>query len=196
MDESVNFTRYQPCQQKGHYESFFQRANHPSEPKAFWIRYTIFSPDKHPEKAIGELWAIFFDGIEKKQIAVKKEILIEPDRKEIILNILKTITSKDYETQTNKMWVAVGCKLCNETGYKGRIGIYEAILTNSKIENTIREIPSEREISIAAADQDILNMQQDGIIKVLKGITSIDELERVVSLEVVPLEILPEILSF
>lgn len=77
MNETVNFTRYLTGQRKGHYESFFQRANHPSEPKAFWIRYTIFSPDKQPEKAIGELWAIYFDGISHKHIAVKKEIPFE-----------------------------------------------------------------------------------------------------------------------
>ena len=77
MNERVNFTRYQKGQRKGHYESFFQRANHPSEPKAFWIRYTIFSPDKHPEKAIAELWAIYFDGINHKHIKVKKEVFFE-----------------------------------------------------------------------------------------------------------------------
>ena len=77
MNETVNFTRYQKGQKKGHYESFFQRANHPSEPKAFWIRYTIFSPDNHPEKAIGELWAIYFDGITHQHISVKKEVLFE-----------------------------------------------------------------------------------------------------------------------
>lgn len=117
----------------------------------------------------------------------KKEIPLKSDKKEIILNILKTIKDDDYnKTQTEKIWTAVGCMACNKTGYKGRIGIYEAILTNSKIENVIRDNPSEREISIAAEDQGILNMQQDGIIKVLKGITSVDELGRVVNLEVAP----------
>ncbi len=77
MTESVNYTRYKKGQKKGHYESFFQRANYPTEPKAFWIRYTIFSPDNHPEKAIGELWAIYFDGISHQHIKVKKEIPFE-----------------------------------------------------------------------------------------------------------------------
>lgn len=77
MNETVNFTRYQRGQEKGHYESFFQRANHPSEPKAFWIRYTIFSPDNYPEKAIGELWAIYFDSITGNHVSVKKEVTFE-----------------------------------------------------------------------------------------------------------------------
>lgn len=74
MNESVNFTRYKIGQKNGHYESFFQRANHPDEPKAFWIRYTIFSPKNNSGNAIAESWAIFFDGKEKKHIAVKNEI--------------------------------------------------------------------------------------------------------------------------
>jgi hypothetical protein len=45
--QQVNWTRYQPGQATGHYESFFQRANHPTRPMAFWIRYTIFSPQNH-----------------------------------------------------------------------------------------------------------------------------------------------------
>jgi hypothetical protein len=70
----VNFTRYQLGQTAGHYESFFVRANHPSRPLAFWIRYTLFSPRQHPEEALGELWAIVFDGETKRHVAVKQEV--------------------------------------------------------------------------------------------------------------------------
>lgn len=74
--QAANNTRYKRGQKAGHYESFFQRANHPTLPLAFWIRYTIFSPAGNPENAIGELWAIWFDGVEGRQIAVKKEVPI------------------------------------------------------------------------------------------------------------------------
>ncbi|MEE2730146.1 MAG: hypothetical protein VYA55_04955 [Pseudomonadota bacterium] len=56
----------------GHYESYFLRANHPSRPLAFWLRYTIFAPKGHAEHNLGELWAILFDG-ESKRIVVAKE---------------------------------------------------------------------------------------------------------------------------
>ena len=46
----------------GHYESWFLRANHPVEPRAFWIRYTVFSPKGRSSGGLGELWAIYFDG--------------------------------------------------------------------------------------------------------------------------------------
>jgi hypothetical protein len=71
---AANNTFYRPGQKTGHYESFFLRANHPQKPLAFWIRYTIFSPHGQPEKAIGELWAVYFDGENKVNTAVKKEL--------------------------------------------------------------------------------------------------------------------------
>jgi hypothetical protein len=70
----VNHTRYRPADTAGHYESFFQRANHPERPLAFWIRYTIFSPRGRPADALGELWAIYFDGERNEHVAVKSEV--------------------------------------------------------------------------------------------------------------------------
>src|SRR5262245_2301740 len=62
VPEQVNWAQYRAGQRGGHYESFYQRANHPRRPLAFWLRYTIFSPAGHPEAAVGELWAVLFDG--------------------------------------------------------------------------------------------------------------------------------------
>jgi hypothetical protein len=70
----ANHTRYRPGQETGHYESFFLRANHPNRSLAFWIRYTIFSPATRPEAALGELWAVCFDGESGRHVAVKKEV--------------------------------------------------------------------------------------------------------------------------
>ena len=74
MRQQANHTRYQSGQRVGHYESFFLRANHPTRPLAFWIRYTIFKPSHRPHAAIGELWAVFFDGETNRHIAVKREL--------------------------------------------------------------------------------------------------------------------------
>lgn len=67
----VNFARYEggPA---GHYESFFQRANHPTRPLAFWIRYTLFSPQGRPAQAVGELWAVCFNGETGQHLAAKQ----------------------------------------------------------------------------------------------------------------------------
>ena len=59
---------------RGHYESWFLRANHPTEPRAFWIRYTIFAPKGRPADAVGELWAIAFDA-ERGRIVAAKEVV-------------------------------------------------------------------------------------------------------------------------
>lgn len=57
----------------GAYESWFQRANHPTRPLAFWIRYTIFASRADPRAAVGELWAVFFDGERKRVVAAREE---------------------------------------------------------------------------------------------------------------------------
>jgi hypothetical protein len=76
----ANHARYLPGQRAGHYESWFQRANHPSRPLAFWIRYTIFAPEGRPADAKGELWAIFFDGETGQHVAAKREVPIAEAR--------------------------------------------------------------------------------------------------------------------
>jgi hypothetical protein len=62
--------------QGGHYESYFVRANHPSQPCAFWLRYTVFSPAGRPRDAVGEVWAVAFDGNSGRHVAVKTAVPI------------------------------------------------------------------------------------------------------------------------
>ena len=71
-----NAARLEPGDASGHYESWFQRANHPTRPLAFWIRYTIFCPAGRPADALGELWAIVFDGETGRITAVKRALPI------------------------------------------------------------------------------------------------------------------------
>lgn len=81
-----------------------------------------------------------------------------------------------------KIFSPVGCDKCNNIGYSGRIGIFEAIKTDEAIEKIIPENPSEREIKKVASRQEILSMRQDGIVKILNGITSLEEVQSVVDL--------------
>ena len=72
-----------------------------------------------------------------------------------------------------------GCQFCNFTGYQGRVGIFEAFLVDDEMEKfilTMPSIPAVREISIKKG---MVTMYQDGLIKVLEGITTIEEVERV-----------------
>ncbi|MFA6077152.1 MAG: GspE/PulE family protein [Candidatus Paceibacterota bacterium] len=81
-----------------------------------------------------------------------------------------------------KIFSPVGCEKCNNIGYKGRIGIFEAIKTDEAIEKIIPESPNEHEIKKVARSQGILSMRQDGIVKILNGITSLAEVQSVVDL--------------
>jgi type II secretory ATPase GspE/PulE/Tfp pilus assembly ATPase PilB-like protein len=110
----------------------------------------------------------------------KKEVAATDAEKKTIYAALAGISESEKPKETSKLWKQVGCNKCSQTGYKGRIGVFEGIVMDSSIEKIIRENPSEREIRAAAKPQGILTMPQDGIMKVLAGITSLEEVERVV----------------
>jgi hypothetical protein len=76
-DAELERTQYVAGTRAGHYESFFLRGNHPDRPLAFWIRYTIHSPRAKPADAVGELWAIYFDGETGEHVAAKSEISLK-----------------------------------------------------------------------------------------------------------------------
>jgi type IV pilus assembly protein PilB len=76
------------------------------------------------------------------------------------------------------------CSECNETGYRGRVGVYEGIRITKEVSDAIIDDPREASIRVAALPQNIPTMAQDGIMKVLQGTTSLDELARVVDVHV------------
>jgi type II secretory ATPase GspE/PulE/Tfp pilus assembly ATPase PilB-like protein len=88
----------------------------------------------------------------------------------------------DQPVAMQSVFEAPGCDKCGGSGFKGRIGIYEGILIDTAVEEAILRDPREVNILKAAEPQKIPSMQQDGIMKVLAGITSLDELSRVVDL--------------
>ncbi len=113
----------------------------------------------------------------------KKEIVLEGETKKIIEEIVAVIEDVSLvPTDRSKIWAAVGCDKCNNTGYKGRIGVYEAISMTKEIEESVQNNSSDREIWNAAKGQGIPTMRQDGILKILQGITTVEELTRVISL--------------
>ncbi|NOY23726.1 MAG: Flp pilus assembly complex ATPase component [Acidobacteria bacterium] len=72
-----------------------------------------------------------------------------------------------------------GCNFCNKTGYKGRTGIYEILRPDRKIRNLIMNRRPMDELEDAALESGFNAMQKQGIRKVLKGITSLEEVLRV-----------------
>jgi len=114
----------------------------------------------------------------------KEKAEASAEEKTTISNIIESMPANYAKPPTEPMylWRSKGCPACNGIGYKGRIGVFEAILIDENIEPLILTNPGETEILKESAKQGILNMKQDGILKVLNGITSLDELRRVVEL--------------
>ncbi len=78
---------------------------------------------------------------------------------------------------------AHGCEYCNFTGYKGRTGIFELFLVTDELKDFILKSPSAISLKKRLKKEGMLTMYQDGLIKVINGETTFNELERVLSEE-------------
>ncbi len=74
---------------------------------------------------------------------------------------------------------AVGCTACNNTGYQGRIGVFEAFSIGGEMEKLILSSPPISAMQELAVQEGMVTMKQDGYLKVLEGITSLDEVARI-----------------
>jgi general secretion pathway protein E len=82
-------------------------------------------------------------------------------------------------------WVeAVGCAACNNTGYSGRMGIYEIVPISSELHDMIVENVPVAEMRKLARSQGHRNMYQDGLIKAAKGLTTVEEVLRTTSMDI------------
>ena len=121
----------------------------------------------------------------------KKQIELDPEKQALVRQIIDhaMAAGKDfasYNIRSDMPIVAygpVGCGQCNN-GFKGRLGLYEAILTDDTIATMMTKVPppTERDIKRAAEHQGIFTMIEDGVIKILTGVTSFDEIQSVVDL--------------
>lgn len=107
----------------------------------------------------------------KKQMNMPK-ILEKMEKHKIISDAKKGLESLLF-------YRGKGCKKCNNTGYKGRIGIYEVLEINEGISNLILKNADASELKKEVEKQGMLSMAEDGFIKAKGGITSIEEVMRV-----------------
>jgi len=73
-----------------------------------------------------------------------------------------------------------GCAKCNQTGYKGRVGLYEVMLVSETIERLTVEKATAEQIKTVAVEEGMKTLRDDGFAKVKLGVTSIEEVMRVV----------------
>ena len=105
---------------------------------------------------------------------------IEADMKKTlgpIFDMIKDKWAKDGKQL--KMPKIVGCEKCNNTGYLGRVAIYEVMPMSEKIAKLVVERTSASRIQAQAMEDGMLTMKQDGYVKVLEGVTTIQEVVRV-----------------
>src|SRR5205814_4235500 len=76
-----------------------------------------------------------------------------------------------------------GCPACAQSGFSGRLGIYEMLRVNSAVKELIRHKAGEGSLRRAAIQNGTTTLLEDGIAKVLAGSTSIDEVLRVIEIE-------------
>lgn len=111
-------------------------------------------------------------------LAKVREILNElPEEEKKQINL----PPKADQPWTGRFYRGRGCEICQNIGYKGRIGIFEFFTMNPKIKDLVlKTSAAEHEIHAALKEQKMITMAQDGLLKALKGITTVEEVFRVV----------------
>ena len=109
----------------------------------------------------------------------KKPVAIDDDMKVKIQRFLEKIPTKVDKTkyQNPTIFEPVGCDKCNKMGYKGRVGVFEFLEGGADLEQTILKEASEVALRGVADRQGMVTMQQDGVLKVLEGKTTFDEVK-------------------
>ena len=104
----------------------------------------------------------------------KKEIKITPDIEKIL---------DEYEISGNEitLYKGEGCPYCKDTGYKGRIAIFELMVITENIRDLINKNVTTGKLREAAIKEGMCQLREDGIKKVCEGLTTIDEVLRVAS---------------
>jgi len=112
----------------------------------------------------------------------KKKIKPDPETKAHIEKILKNISPKlgiEIPKSIDYIFEATGCEKCNGIGYKGRTTVSEVLVMTKEMEQLVTKKPTTSEVEELAISQGMITMTQDGILKVLEGLTTMEEVERV-----------------
>ncbi|MFH1226243.1 MAG: GspE/PulE family protein [bacterium] len=114
---------------------------------------------------------------EKTLIQLKEQIDVESVL--ATLRRQKAIADSDKDFKTLLFYRGKGCDKCDQSGYKGRIGLYEVLEVTDKITELLNKGASTVELNKAAKEQGMISILEDGLLKAKQGITSIEEILRV-----------------
>ena len=126
--------------------------------------------------------AIIGQRLVRKLCACKEEYIPAKESVESLQKILSIISPRakiEIPKNISKLYRPKGCLKCGNTGYKGRIGIFEVLMISPETEKLIMDLAGETEITMSVLEEGMVTMLQDGILKAISGITSIDEVRKV-----------------
>ena len=111
----------------------------------------------------------------------REEVVVEPVVLERAKRALAHLNDKERATydsqifQNLKFYNGRGCKDCNDSGYFGRVGLYEMMLVNNKLRQHMIDGDSTLQIEKTAIEHGMVTLEQAGLLKALLGVTSLDE---------------------
>ena len=82
--------------------------------------------------------------------------------------------------EIEELFRPVGCQYCSNTGYRGRMGLYEVMPMTEELERLTVDHASSEALRVVALEQGMMDLRSDGLIKAAKGLTSVEEIARVV----------------
>lgn len=117
----------------------------------------------------------------------KEEMTLDAETLELVKKQLASIPDTSGEPKVDvehlTFYKGKGCTACNNTGYKGRVGAYEIIVRDGELEQSIlKGILSEYDMRALAQKQGMVTMAQDGLLKAIEGLTTVEEVKRIVGL--------------
>lgn len=108
-------------------------------------------------------------------------------QEELKKNLPESVINKHYipvgENKEIRVYKGQGCKNCHQTGYSGRVGIYEVLEVTKEVRRLITERKDSDVIAQKAIEEGMMTMLDDGLMKVSKGVTTIEEILRVTKVE-------------
>lgn len=107
--------------------------------------------------------------------------MVKPEDVELIKKEIESLPELERGEASKKkaFYKGAGCAACGKTGYKGRIGIFEILTVTEGVKTLTLKRASNSDILAQAKQDGLITMRQDGILKALDGLTTIEEIWRV-----------------
>ena len=134
-------------------------------------------PPEYYEELVKEVKNAIRRVIENLQLRLKKEK--NPEKREKIVEAIKNYEKLHNEGLEIYTENPKGCPYCNNTGYKGRMAVHELLEVTENIKRLILNGANAEEIKLEAINEGMRTLYEDGLVKIGKGMTSIEEIKRV-----------------